>query len=98
VNSELQKFKKFKQFKVRRHARLDRRFRDLPAPARLIRGELKEAGGLVFRQAKQIPVRRRMAKGVRPAWTMAGLEYETNAVGHGEVLGSVPSGIVELKN
>ena len=25
--------------------------------------------------------------------TMGGLEYETNAVGHGEVLGSVPAGI-----
>ena len=30
--------------------------------------------------------------------TMGGLEYETNAVGHGEVLGSVPAGIVELKH
>lgn len=30
--------------------------------------------------------------------TVGGLEYETNAVGHGEVLGSVPAGIVELKH
>ena len=28
--------------------------------------------------------------------TVGGLEYETNAVGHGEVLGSVPAGIVRL--
>jgi hypothetical protein len=30
--------------------------------------------------------------------TVGGLEYETNAVGHGEVLGFVPAGIVELKH
>ena len=30
--------------------------------------------------------------------TVGRLEYETNAVGHGEVLGSVPAGIVELKH
>jgi hypothetical protein len=30
--------------------------------------------------------------------TVGGLEYQTNAVGHGEVLGSVPAGIVELKH
>ena len=30
--------------------------------------------------------------------TVGGLEYETNAVGHGEILGSVPAGIVELKH
>lgn len=30
--------------------------------------------------------------------TVGGLEYETNAVGHGEVLGAVPAGIVELKH
>ena len=30
--------------------------------------------------------------------TVGGLEYETNAVGYSEVLGSVPAGIVELKH